>query len=1084
MLRRWLKNHIPDKKTTNNYSSLGRLRVYLRHPNLWYINRYSISRGVAIGLFVAFIPLPLQMLMAAVLSIFFRANVPIAMVMTWISNPFTFVPINYFIYLVGTWVLGKTVETINIQEFNWKIDNLHTLGSSFTAWISQFGKAYFVGLPIVAIGIPIIGYFSILLLWPKKNGSLIQKNVQLDSTMNLDWQSSFTWYTHDIDEVLKKLNTQRSGLKEEEARERLKKNGYNLLKQSMRPKFLERLIAQFNHLLIYILLGSAAISAMLSHWVDAGVILGVVLINAAIGIVQERKAERALDAIRHMLSLQASVMRNNSRRIIPAKTLVLGDIVLLKSGDKVPADLRLMDVKNLQIQESILTGESMPVEKSSKSNMDDTDLGNRTCMAYSGTFVTSGKGIGIVIATGENTEVGKIGTMLTEIPKIETPLLKKIDHFSRWLTLVILTVASLTFLFGVLIRGYLVSDMFMAAVGLAVAAIPEGLPAIITITLAIGVTRMAKRNVIIRHLPAVETLGSVTVICTDKTGTLTLNELTTQNIITAQHKFFVTGVGYGNVGHFQLNHEIIDADSFVDLNQTIRAAILCNDAELEKINNEWYLYGNPIDGALLSLGLKAELDLKLQKKTYPLTDLIPFESEHKLMATLHHDHARNGFIYVKGAPERILEMCTSQFLGDATVPLNKNYWLKQIEELGNKGQRVLGIAMRSTTSEHRNLNFNDIEHDLTMLALFGLLDLPRVETKSAVVECQLAGIRVKIITGDYAITARSIATKIGLKNCIDILTGRELDRLSNDEFIKMANQVDIYARTTPAHKLKLIEALQLSEHIVAMTGDGVNDAPALKRADVGIAIGKKGSEAAKEAAEIVLADDNFSSIVAAIKEGRAVYDNLRKNIIFILPTDGAEALIIIVAILFGWTLPITPLQILWVNTITAITLGLALSFEPMEENVMQRPPRQLSSSLFSTLLIWRIVFVSILMMSVGFGLFLWAREAYATLDVARTITVNALVVGEISYLFNCRKLSDTVLSWNGIFGSYPVLIAIVVVILFQMLFTYAPWMQHIFGTSALNFKQWSLIILFGLCIFLCVEIEKYLINKYKIQKTF
>lgn len=1073
MLRKWLKNHLPDRKTTSNYASLGRVRNYLRHPYLWQLNRSSVSRGVAIGLFAAFIPLPLQMLIAALLAIFFRANIPIAMAMTWVSNPFTFVPLNYCIYLVGTWVVGNKVENVSIQASNWKIDNVHTLGSSFPTWIAQFSKAYVVGLPITALGVAIAGYLIVLLFWR------VQDYPKSRQTRKLNHQSRHVWHKYEISEVFKQLNTQLSGLKDDDAKKRLKVYGPNSLKTSPRPGFIKRLIAQFNHLLIYVLLGSAAISALLSHWIDMSVILGVVLINALIGFIQEGKAERALDAIAHMLSLQASVIRNDKRMIVPAENLVPGDIVLLKSGDKVPADLRLIDVKSLQTQEAILTGESIPVEKSTDPIMDPAELGNRMCMAYSGTLVTYGKGIGVVVATGENTEVGQINVLLTEVPTVVTPLLLKINNFSHTLTFIILTLATITFLFGVLIRGYLISDMFMAAVGLAVAAIPEGLPAIITITLAIGVIRMAKCNVIIRRLPAVETLGSVTVICTDKTGTLTLNELTAQNISTATHQFFVTGVGYNNNGDFLWHDEMIDPDSFLDLTLAIRAAILCNDAELENTGDEWRLHGNPVDGALLSLGLKAELNLQLQKKTYPLTDLIPFESEHKLMATLHHDHAGNGFIYVKGAPEHILEMCSSQFADSHSVPLDKKYWLAQIETLAEKGQRVLAIAMRSTTAEHRNLLFSDINNDLTMLALFGLLDPPREETKIAIAECQSVGIRIKIITGDYAITAKSIAEKLGIKNSGNILSGHELDQLREDEFIEIASKTDIYARTTPLHKLKLVEALQFKGNIVAMTGDGVNDAPALKRADVGIAIGKKGTEAAKEAAEVVLADDNFSSIVAAIKEGRTIYDNVWKAILFILPTDGGEALIIMIAILLDWVLPITPVQILWVNTVTAVTLGLALSFEPMESDVMHRPPSKPDTPLFSTLLIWRFIFVSLLMMAGGFGLFLWARETYASLEVARTITVNVLVIGEIAYLFNSRKISDTVLNWEGIFGNPAVLISIVVVLIFQLIFTYIPWMHHIFGTAALNLNQWFYIILFGLSLFLLVEIEKLLIRKYQ-----
>lgn len=886
------------------------------------------------------------------------------------------------------------------------------------------------------------------------------------------------WYTYKIAKVLTKLNTQSSGLTLNTAQDRLKVYGPNILKSAKKRSLIIKFFAQFNHLLIYVLLVSATISALLNHWVDMSIILGVVLINALIGMVQEGRAERALDAIRQILSLQASVTRNGRRIIIPAETLVPGDIVLLKSGDKVPADLRLIDIKSLQIQEAILTGESLAVEKSIEPVDAERELGNRRCMAYSGTFVTYGKGTGVVVATGENTEIGRIGSLLNRIPDLMTPLLKKLNRFAHWLTIVILVVAAITFLFGILIRHYPIRDMFMAAVSLAVAAIPEGLPAIITISLAIGVTRMAKRNAIIRHLPAVETLGSVTVICTDKTGTLTRNELTVQHIMTAEFKFNVTGAGYGNDGDIQLNKKIIDPEKFIDLNQAIQAAVLCNDAELMFVDNEWCLHGNPIDGAFLSLGLKAGLDLTLLKKNFPLTDLIPFESEHKFMATLHHDHTGKGYIYVKGAPERILEMCSSQFSNGQFTSLNKYVWTKQIDILAEQGQRVLAIAMRPSSSEHQDLRFNDVENGLTMLALFGLLDPPREEAINAIAACQSAGIRIKMITGDYAATARSIAMQLGIKNCDEVLSGHQLDALNSAEFCDIASRVDIYARTSPIHKLKLVEALQSKNCVVAMTGDGVNDAPALKRADVGIAMGKKGTEAAKEVSAIVLADDNFASIVSAVKEGRTVYENILKTIIFILPTDGGEALIIITAILFGWVLPITPLQILWINTITAVTLGLALAFEPPEQNVMAKPPRRSNAPIFSSFLMWRILFVSLLMMLGGFGLFIWARETQASLEVARTITVNALVIGEIAYLFNTRTILTSALSFDSLLGNKSILISVTAVILFQLLFSYLPWMHTIFGTASLNLIQWVNIVLFGVGIFLLVELEKLAIMKY------
>ncbi|OGT44231.1 MAG: carbonate dehydratase [Gammaproteobacteria bacterium RIFCSPHIGHO2_12_FULL_40_19] len=885
-----------------------------------------------------------------------------------------------------------------------------------------------------------------------------------------------SWHAFTVPEVLKILNTQSDGLATDEAKNRLKTYGLNALKPPKRRGFIIRFFAQFNHVLIYVLIAAGVATAMLKHWIDMSVILGVIIINAVIGMIQEGKAERALDAIRHMLSLKATIIRDGMRMIAPSETLVPGDIVLLKSGDKVPADLRLLNSKNLQLQEALLTGESLPVEKSITPVALNAELGDRSCMAYSGTMVTYGKGIGVIVATGENTQVGRIGKMLAELPTITTPLLRQMNVFSRWLTIAILIIAAFTFLFGIYFRDYGINTMFMAAIGLAVAAIPEGLPAIITITLAIGVTRMTERHAIIRRLPAVETLGSVTVICTDKTGTLTMNELAVQDIVTVEHRFNVTGTGYGDTGDFRLDSIVIDPNNFNALKQIINAAILCNDAELIKKDKEWHLHGNPVDGALLSLGLKAKQDLYFEKQSYPLTDLIPFESEHKFMATLHHDHMGNGYLYVKGAPERILVMCTSQLSNNKVTPLDKNYWYKEIELLAAQGRRVLGIAMRLTTAEQKDLRFSDVESGLTMLALFGLLDPPRKEAITAVSECRSAGIRVKMITGDYGVTAKAIARELGFENYESVLNGHELDVLSVDELANIADQVDVYARTSPEHKSKLVEALQSKGHIVAMTGDGINDAPALKRADVGIAMGKKGTEAAKETAEIVLTDDNFASITYAIKEGRTVYNNLRKTILYILPTNGGETLAIMAAILLGWTLPITPVQILWINMITAITLSLSLAFEPAEKNVMRKPPRKADKPIFSPLLIWRIIFVSVLMLIGGFGLFLWARESQVVIDTARTITVNALVIGEIAYLFNSRQILGSTFNWEGFFGSIPVIVAIIAVLIFQILFTYLPWMQRLFGTNAIDPIYWLYIMVFGICLFLLVELEKGLIR--------
>jgi magnesium-transporting ATPase (P-type) len=884
-------------------------------------------------------------------------------------------------------------------------------------------------------------------------------------------QAGEAWHARPVLDVIPALETGQEGLSDKEAP--------NRLPSPKRQGPLLRFLAQFNNVLIYVLVGAAVVTALLGRWVDTGVIAGVVLINAIIGFIQEGKAEKALQAIQAMLSPQASARRDGLPLTVMAETLVPGDIVLLRSGDRVPADLRLLETKSLQIQESALTGESEAVEKAPEPVAPKTELGDRTSMAFAGTLVTYGTGTGVVVETADRTEIGRISSMLTEVQTLTTPLLRQIAVFSRWLTLAILVIAAATFVFGLLVHGYSLNHMFMAAVGLAVAAIPEGLPPVMTITLAIGVTRMVRRNAIIRRLPAVETLGSVTVICSDKTGTLTRNELMVQTIVTARQLYTVTGSGYEPVGEFRTDDEPVTAGQYPDLAAAAQAAVLCSDAELTESEGGWHLHGNPTDGALLTVGMKAKRDVAFERGSQPRTDLIPFESLHKFMATLHHDHEGHGYIYVKGAPERILEMCAFQRSNGEDVPLDHDYWLERIEALASKAQRVLAIACRSTEPEHLHLRFNDVETGLTLIAMFGLIDPPRREAVEAVSKCRSAGIQIKMITGDHATTARAIAAHFGLGQNHRVLTGKDLDALSEDDLLAVAGDADVFARATPEHKLRLVRALQATGHVVAMTGDGVNDAPALKRADIGIAMGRKGTEAAKEAAEMVLADDNFASIMHAVEEGRTVYDNLRKTILFLLPTSGGEALTILAAILFAQALPITPVQILWVNMITAVTLGLALAFEPAEVGVMKRPPRSLDAPILSAFLTWRIVFVSILLLVGTFGLFEWERALGASLDAARTVAVNTLVAGEIVYLFNCRQIIEKSWTRNGLFGSRPVLIAVALVVGFQLLFTYLPVMQMLFHTRPIDLGAWSRIILFALCLFVLVELEKAATRRYR-----
>lgn len=885
------------------------------------------------------------------------------------------------------------------------------------------------------------------------------------------------WHAMGVDEVFDRLTSRPEGLPQTEAERRLAEYGPNRLSPPKKRGPLARFLSQFHNILIYVLLGAAAVTALLNHWVDTGVILGVVIINALIGFIQEGKAERALEAIRNMLSLKAMVLRDGRRMLIPSEDVIPGDVVFLQSGDKVPADVRLFRVKELRIDEAALTGESVPVEKTIAPVGEEVTVGDRNCMAYSGTLVTFGQGSGVVVATGDQTEIGRINLLMAKVQPLTTRLLQQMVRFGHLLTVAIIGLALAVFAFGTLVREYAFSEMFLAAVGLAVAAIPEGLPAIITITLAIGVQRMARRNAIIRRLPAVETLGSVTVICSDKTGTLTRNEMMVQTVATADHLFEVSGEGYDPHGSLSLNGKEVQPEEHPALKEMAHAALLCNDAELRELDGKWQIQGDPTEGSLIPLAMKAGVNPALEKEAFPRTDVIPFESQHRFMATLHHNHTGHGVIYVKGAPERLLEMSSRQLQSGEERPLDHTYWHRQLEEIANRGQRLLAVAMKSTEADHRELRFSDVKGGLTFLGLLGITDPPRPDAIRAVQQCQSAGIRVKMITGDHAVTARAIGTQMGIGDGETVLTGQELETLGEEQLRIKAQKVDVFARVSPEHKLRLVQELQGAGEVVAMTGDGVNDAPALKRADVGVAMGIKGTEVAKEAAEMVLADDNFASIAHAVEEGRTVYDNIKKAITFILPTNGGEAGIIIVAILAGFALPITPVQILWINMITAVTLALALAFEPPEPDVMERPPRDPDEPILSFFLIWRILFVSMILVIGTLGLFLWDRFHGASIEVARTVAVNTLVMFEVFYLLNTRYLHAPVLTRAGLSGNPYVYLAIGIVIAAQLMFTYAPFMQQLFGVASITVTDWFLIILVASSVFIIVELEKYVLRK-------
>jgi len=886
------------------------------------------------------------------------------------------------------------------------------------------------------------------------------------------------WHALPEEEVLARLEVSaRQGLSPDEARRRLAEYGPNRLPEEEGESALTRFLKQFHNVLIYILLAAMVVTGLLGEWIDSGVIALVILVNAVVGFVQEGKAAEAMEGIRKLLSLEATVVRGGHRETIPAEDLVPGDLVRLESGDRVPADLRILTARNARVEEAILTGESQPATKRPAPVKTEALTGDRHSMAFSGTLVASGRLTGVVVATGSTTEIGKIGEMVSRVEGVATPLLRQIDRFGKQLSIAIVLGSVGVFLFGWLVRGFPPTEAFLAVVALAVAAIPEGLPAILTITLALGVQRMARRNAIIRRLPAVETLGSVTVICTDKTGTLTRNEMAVERMLLADGEWEVTGSGYIPEGEFRHGGEARDPTSDPILMEAIRVGMLCNESEFTRPRGagggERLLQGDPTEGALLVLAEKAGLDRVLEEHERPKLDIIPFESERRWMATLHQEPDGGARLLLKGAPERILEMCRGVRTSEGEAPLEMDDWLERLERVAEEGYRLLAMAEAPPPEGGGTLEPDRVGSDCVLLGVAALMDPPRLEAAEAVRSCREAGIRVVMITGDHAATARSIGARMGIGDGATSITGADVEGADDDELRELVARHDVIARASPEHKLRIVSRLQERGEVCAMTGDGVNDAPALKQADIGVAMGIKGSEAAKGASEMVLADDNFASIRDAVEEGRTVYDNLKKTILFILPTNGAEALVVLSAVVLAFDqFPITPAQILWVNMITAVTLALALAFEPAEPGIMERPPRDPGEAILSRFLLQRIIYVSVLVAAGCLALFQWELARGSEEAYARTAVVNALVAAQLWYLFTCRFQWHHSVGWSALVGNRAVLVAAGLLILFQAAFTYLPVFQLLFRTEGLEAATWGPVLAVGLVLYGVVESEK------------
>jgi cation-transporting P-type ATPase F len=890
--------------------------------------------------------------------------------------------------------------------------------------------------------------------------------VQAVSTTAQGGQNGVVWHSLDVADAIAQLDVNpEKGLSSPGVKERVERYGANELTGKKGKPWWIKFLLQFNQPLLIILLCAGLVKALTGSYVNAGVIWGVTTTNAIIGFIQESKAEGAIAALAKAITTETVVLRNGQKIRIPSRDLVPGDIVLLTSGDKVPADLRLIQVRNLQVDESGLTGESVAVEKNTKTQKVDAPLGDRRNMAYAGGFVTFGQGTGVVVSTGNATETGKISQLMDQHTDISTPLTRKFNKFSQnWLYMV-LGLATLTFVVGLSFKGF--KPALEAAVALTVSAIPEGLPAVVTVTLAIGVSRMAKRNAIIRKLPAVETLGSATVICSDKTGTLTENQMTVQAIYAGGHQYTISGVGYAPEGEILVDEKPVNLNLDKGLQECLIAGLLCNDSHIEKKNGKWEVMGDPTEGALIASGNKAGFSQSSLAKQMPKVDGIPFESDFQYMATLH-ETPRGKTIYVKGSVESIVKRCTGMLNAsgqqrpmDCVDTLKETTIEREVNIMARQGLRVLALAKKSVPNQQNSVDHPDIETGLVFLGLQGMIDPPRESAIKAVHACQQAGIQVKMITGDHAVTAQAIARRMGINKNGSVLafTGTELARMDSQELANVAEEGVVFARVAPEQKLRLVEALQSKGEVVAMTGDGVNDAPALKQADIGIAMGGAGTEVAKEASDMLLTDDNFASIEAAVEEGRAVYKNLLKAICFILPVNGGESMTILLSTLLARDLPILSLQVLWLNMLNSITMTVPLAFEPKAQNVMQQTPRDPKEPLLSSSRMKRILIISLFNWIVIFGVFEYIRSTTGNIDLARTMAINALIAGRIFYMLSISQLIPNLIAkMDGTIQDnvdVPAIgFGIIGAIILQIVFSHVPLINNVFQTAPLSFQQW------------------------------